>query len=64
MHHIISSNKKTDYKKTIADFDRPFMCTCFCCCRPVMEGFFKGDDEQEKEDINENKNNKKRKKRK
>ena len=61
MHHIISSNKKTDYKKTIADFDRPFMCTCFCCCRPVMEGFFKGDD-QEKEDIDDNKISKKEEK--
>jgi len=57
MHHIISSNKKTDYKKTIADFDRPFMCTCLCCCRPVMEGFFKGDD-QEKEEIDDNKKDK------
>ena len=44
MHHIISSNKNTDYKQTIADFERSFMCTCFCCCRPKMDGFFKAED--------------------
>ena len=49
MHHIVSSNKNTDYKHTIADFERHFMCTCFCCCRPKMEGFFKG---EESGDIN------------
>ena len=36
----MSSNKATDYKKTIADFERPFKCTCLCCCRPVMKGYF------------------------
>ena len=44
MHHIINSNKNTDYKQTIADFERSFMCTCFCCCRPKMDGFFKAED--------------------
>ena len=44
MHHIISSNKNTDYKHTIADFERDFMFTCFCCCRPQMNGFFKGEE--------------------
>jgi hypothetical protein len=60
MHHIISSNKKTDYKKTIADFERPFKCTCLCCCRPIMEGFYKGDD-QENQDLIENKSAEQRK---
>ena len=44
MQHIISSNKSTDYKQTIAEFERPFMFTCFCCCRPQMDGYFKGED--------------------
>ena len=33
MQHIVSSNKSIDYKQTIAEFERPFMFTCFCCCR-------------------------------
>ncbi len=41
MIHIISSNKKTDYKKTIADFDRDF--TFLCCCRPRMQAYYKGE---------------------
>ena len=44
MQHFISSNKSTDYKQTIAEFERPFMFTCFCCCRPQMDGYFKGED--------------------
>ena len=44
MQHIISSNKNNDYKQTIAEFERPFMFTCFCCCRPQLDGFFKGED--------------------
>ena len=51
MQHIISSNKDTDYKQTIANFERPFMCTCLCCCRPEMEGIF-----QKEELDNNNKN--------
>ena len=47
MHHIVSSNKSTDYKQTIADFERPFMFTCLCCCRPQMDGFFKGEETDE-----------------
>ena len=47
MHHIISSNKNTDYKQTIADFERPFMFTCLCCCRPQMDGFFKSENNDE-----------------
>ena len=54
MHHIISSNKKTDYKKTIADFERPFRFACLCCCRPKMEGFYKGDNQENREMIEEN----------
>ena len=30
MVHIIKSNKNTNYKKTIAEFNRKFECTCFC----------------------------------
>ena len=44
MQHIVSSNKSTDYKQTIAEFERPFMFTCFCCCRPQMDGYFKRED--------------------
>ena len=44
MQHIVSSNKSTDYKQTIAEFERPFMFTCLCCCRPEMDGFFKVED--------------------
>ncbi len=51
MTHIISSNKKTDYKKSIADFERPFRFTCFCCCRPNMTCYFKGDDQDNQEMI-------------
>ena len=47
MHHIRSSNKNTDYKQTIADFERPFMFTCLCCCRPQMDGYFKGEESSE-----------------
>jgi hypothetical protein len=47
MYHIISSNKKTDYKKTIGDFVRPFRFTCLCCCRPIMDGFFLGEQLEE-----------------
>ena len=47
MNHIISSNKSTDYKQIIADFERPFMFTCLCCCRPKMDGFFKVDESDE-----------------
>ena len=43
MQHIISSNKGNDYKQTIANFERPFMCTCLCCCRPEMEGYLQKD---------------------
>ena len=43
MLHISSSNKKADYKKAIADFDRPFKCSVLCLCRPTMEGVFKGE---------------------
>ena len=49
MMHIISSNKKTDYKKIIADFDRPFKFTCLCCCRPIMDGFFNGENNKNNE---------------
>ena len=51
MQHIISSNKDTDYKQTIANFERPFMCTCLCCCRPEMEGIL------QKEELDNNKKN-------
>ena len=47
MHHIISSNKKSDYKKTIGNFERPFRCPCLCFCRPVMDGFYTGDENED-----------------
>ena len=40
MIHIKNSNKENDYKKTIATFERPFKCTCFCCFRPEMFATF------------------------
>ena len=40
MIHIKNSNKKADYKKTIADFERPFKCTCCCLWRPVMTAYY------------------------
>ena len=39
MVHILNSIKKINYKKTIADFQRDFQCTCFCGCRPKMDGY-------------------------
>ena len=45
MVHIINSNKNTNYKKTIAEFNRKFECTCFCCSRPKMEGIIFGEGE-------------------
>jgi hypothetical protein len=36
MIHYKSSNKNSDYKKTIVEFNRPFKCTCCCCARPEM----------------------------
>ena len=41
MYHVKSSSPNSDNKELIADFERPFMCTCLCCCRPKMDGFFK-----------------------
>ena len=38
------------------------MFTCFCCCRPVMEGFFKGDDQEKEELGKKEKKNKSQKK--
>lgn len=40
MIHIKNSNKKCNYKETIADFERPFLCTCCCMCRPVMKAYY------------------------
>ena len=42
MQYIVSSNKSTDYKQTIAEFEKFF--TCFCCCRAQVDGYFKGED--------------------
>lgn len=42
MYHIKSSSPNSDNKDLIANFERPFMCTCFCCCRPRMDGYFRG----------------------
>lgn len=39
MIHIMNSNKETDYKKTIVDFERPFKWTCFCCFRPELKAY-------------------------
>ena len=43
MFHVKSSSPNADNKQLIADFERPFMCTCLCCCRPQMDGYFKGE---------------------
>ena len=45
MVHIINSNKNTNYKKTIAEFNRNFKCSCLCCLRPKMEGYIFGESE-------------------
>jgi hypothetical protein len=41
MYHVKSSSPNSDSKQLIGDFERPFMCTCLCCCRPRMDGYFK-----------------------
>lgn len=46
--HILSSNKKLNYKKTIADFERPFQFTCLCLCRPRLTGYYGDENEDAK----------------
>lgn len=39
--HLKSDMKTIDYKHTIAEFSRPFVCSCFCTKRPKMIGNYK-----------------------
>ena len=48
MLHLKNYHPSEENKELIADFERPFVCTCFCCCRPKMDSFFKGETLPEK----------------
>ena len=54
MFHIKGSTPNEENKQLVADFERPFTCTCFCCCRPQMDGFFKLDPEKKSSKIGRN----------
>ena len=58
MIHIKNSNKKTDYKKTIADFERPFKCTCCCLWRPIMTAYYHDESKNKKRKRGQNKEEK------
>jgi len=47
MFHLKNYSPSSENKDLIADFERPFMCTCLCCCRPKMDGFFRSEMSQE-----------------
>ena len=55
MIHIKNSNKQADYKKTIADFERPFKCTCCCLWRPIMTAYYHDDAKKKKKSKTEEK---------
>ena len=57
MFHLKNYSPSAENKDLIADFERPFMCTCLCCCRPKMDGFFKGEISQEINSTNKIGNN-------
>ena len=57
MFHLKNYSPSAENKDLIADFERPFMCTCLCCCRPKMDGFFKGEISQEIDSKNKIGNN-------
>ena len=47
MFHLKNYSPSSENKDLIADFERPFMCTCLCCCRPKMDAFFRSEMSQE-----------------
>lgn len=63
--HIKSEAKNIDYKQTIAEFSRPFVCTCFCTKRPKLIGTYNNETEtsqnQEQEEVQEKEKDKKTK---
>lgn len=40
MVHVINTNKRYGGKRTIAEFQKLFKCSCFCCFRPVLRGYY------------------------
>ena len=52
MFHLKNYNPSEENKELIADFERPFMCTCLCFCRPQMDGYFKGENPPKKNSDN------------
>ena len=55
LQKLKNSNKKADYKKTIADFERPFKCTCCCLWRPIMTAYYHDDAKKKKKSKKEEK---------
>ena len=48
MFHVKDSNKRVNYYKSIASFERQHGCSCCCLCRPGMTAYYKDELEEMK----------------
>lgn len=46
MFHVKDSNRRVNYYKSIASFERPHGCSCCCACRPGMTAYYRDEVEE------------------